>query len=190
MLPEPVAIAFANTRSSSDRDRIATLAQWRSWLDAWPGLRPTGRAVDVDGLLTLRATRDDVQLLLHSATGEGRRERESVARLMELARSTSNFDLRWRAGRPALTALEDASPATVIAKHITHAALDLLLTGPLLAACQGEDCLKLFIASRPDRRWCDSAICGNRARVRAHYRRQVRSLPAVAFAFGRLWNAF
>jgi predicted RNA-binding Zn ribbon-like protein len=109
MLPEPIAIAFANTRSSSHRDRIATLAQWRAWVDTWPGLRPAGHAVDVEGLLALRATRDNVQLLLHSATGEGRWER---------------------------------------------------------------DCLKLFIASRPDRRWCDSAICGNRARVRAHYRRQ------------------
>jgi predicted RNA-binding Zn ribbon-like protein len=172
MLPEPIAIAFANTRSSSHRDRIATLAQWRAWVDTWPGLRPAGHAVDVEGLLALRATRDDVQLLLHSATGEGRWERGPAARLMELAHSTSNVDLRWRAGRPTLAVLKDASPTRAIAQHLTHAALDLLLTGPPLVACRGQDCLKLFIASRPDRRWCDSAICGNRARVRAHYRRQ------------------
>jgi hypothetical protein len=67
MPPEPVAIAFANTRSSTHRDRIQTLTQWRAWVDAWPGLRPAGYAVDPDGLRALRATRDDLQLLLRAA---------------------------------------------------------------------------------------------------------------------------
>ena len=180
MPSEPVAIAFANTRSSRHRDRIATLAQWRAWVDTWPGLRPVGHAVDVEGLLALRATRDDVQLLLHSATGNGRRERGPAARLMELAHSPTNVDLRWRGGRLRLTVLRGANPATAIATHFACAALDLLLTGPPLSACRGQDCLKLFIASRSDRRWCDSAICGNRARVRDHYRRHQTSPPTTS----------
>ncbi|MFC5005475.1 CGNR zinc finger domain-containing protein [Dactylosporangium cerinum] len=168
MAPDPVAIAFANTRSSSHRDRIATLTQWRTWIDAWPGFRTAGNAVDADGLLALRETRDDVQLLLHSATGGGRPAPGPTARLLALARSASSLDLRWQHGRPTLAALPDAPPAWVIAQHLTRAALDLLLTGPPLMACQGQDCLKLFITSRPDRRWCDTAVCGNRARVRAY----------------------
>jgi predicted RNA-binding Zn ribbon-like protein len=172
MPTEPVAIAFANTRSSIHRDRIATLTQWRTWVDRWPGLRTAGHAVDADGLLALRATRDDVQLLLRIATGEGRPEQGLTARLLELARSASRLDLRWRHGRPALAVSPHTPPATAIAQHLTYTAFDLLLTGPPLAACQGQDCLKLFLTSRPDRRWCDSAICGNRARVRAHDHRQ------------------
>jgi len=171
-LPEPVAITFANTRSSSRRDRIATLTQWRAWVDAWPGLRVAGHAVDASGLLAVRATRDDVQLLLRSATGEGQPGRGPTARLLELARSSSSLDLRWRAGRLTLAVLPHAAPAALFAQHLAHAAFDLLLTGPPLAACQGQDCLKLFVLSRPDRRWCDGAVCGNRARVRAHGRRQ------------------
>lgn len=172
MQAEPIAIAFANTRSSSNHDRIATLAEWRAWVDAWPGLRSAGHAVDVEGLLTLRTIRDDLQLFLRSAVGGGPRELGPATRLLELTRSPANLDLRWQAGRPTLAIPKDAAPSTVIAQHLTHAALDLLLTGPPLAVCVGRDCLKLFVASRPDRRWCDSTICGNRARVRAHSRRQ------------------
>jgi predicted RNA-binding Zn ribbon-like protein len=40
-----------------------------------------------------------------------------------------------------------------------------------LGVCQGAGCLKVFTATRADRRWCDSAVCGNRARVKAHARR-------------------
>jgi predicted RNA-binding Zn ribbon-like protein len=178
MLPEPVAIAFANTHSSSRRDRIKTLTQWRTWIDAWPGLRPAGHAVHVDGLLALRTIRDDLQLLLHSTAGGHRPEPEPTERLLELARSTRTLDLHWRAGHPTLAVRNDDA-ATVIAQHLTHAALDLIVTGPPLAACQGHDCLKLFIASRPNRRWCDSAICGNRTRVRAHSHRSRQANPSA-----------
>lgn len=172
MSAEPVAVAFANTRSSSHRDRIATFAQWRTWIDAWPGLRTAGHAVDADGLHLLRAARDDVQLLLRGVTGEDGPQPEPAARLLKLARSASNLDLHWRHGRPALAVPAGGTPATVIAQHLAHATFDLLLTGLPLMACKGHDCLKVFLVSRPDRRWCDSTVCGNRARVRTHNHRQ------------------
>lgn len=171
MLAEPVAVAFANTRSSSQRDRIATVAQWRTWIDAWSGLRSAGHGVDADGLHLLRATRDDVQLLLRDAIGEAGPRREPPARLLQLARSASELDLHWRHGHPTLAAAAGGTPATAIAQHVAHATFDLLLTGPPLMACKGDNCLKVFLASRPDRRWCDSAVCGNRARVRTHNHR-------------------
>ena len=42
-----------------------------------------------------------------------------------------------------------------------------------LKQCPGEQCGWVFIdeSSNQTRRWCDSRICGNRARVRAHYQR-------------------
>jgi predicted RNA-binding Zn ribbon-like protein len=172
MTSEPVPVAFANTRSSGNRDRIATLTLWRTWIDAWPGLQTAGHAVDADGLHLLRTIRDDVQSLLRGVVGEGGSQREPTARLLTLARSTRNLDLHWRHGRPILAVPGDETPAAMIAQHLARAALDLLLTGSPLMACQGHDCLKVFLASRSDRRWCDSAVCGNRARVRTHNHRQ------------------
>ncbi|NUT36324.1 MAG: hypothetical protein HOV79_24985 [Hamadaea sp.] len=174
MPSEPFAIAFANTRSSTHRDRIHTLTQWRAWVDAWPGLRPAGYAVDVDGLLALRATRDDLQLLLRAVAGGSRPE---PMQLSELTRSTPSLTVRWHADQLTLAVPDDGTAATVIGHHLTRAAIDLLLTGPPFAACQGPDCLKLFVASRTGRRWCDSAVCGNRVRVRAHSDRNRHTDP-------------
>jgi predicted RNA-binding Zn ribbon-like protein len=172
MLAEPVAVAFANTRSSADRDRIATLADWRAWIDAWPGLRPVGRRVDADGLVDLRRLRDDVQSVLHRvATGE-HADTAATHRIVALADSQPRRRIRWSAGRPGIVAAGGAFPAAIMGQHLARAALDVLLNGPDLTLCAGRECRKVFIATRADRRWCESAVCGNRARVRAHAERQ------------------
>jgi predicted RNA-binding Zn ribbon-like protein len=46
-----------------------------------------------------------------------------------------------------------------------------------LKQCPGEKCGWVFIdvSSNRSRRWCDSTMCGNRARVRAHYERSRRA---------------
>jgi predicted RNA-binding Zn ribbon-like protein len=172
LVPEPVAIEFANTRSSSARDRIATLPAWRKWIEEWPGLGSVGRAVDAEGLLELRSLRDDVQILLRAAAERRGFDARGAARLLELARLPSCMDVSWAPGRVRLVSPPGATPATMIAQHLAGSALDLLVTGPPLAVCEGRDCLKLFVASRPQRRWCDSAVCGNRARVAAFGRRR------------------
>jgi predicted RNA-binding Zn ribbon-like protein len=47
-----------------------------------------------------------------------------------------------------------------------------------LKQCPGEQCGWVFIdvSSNQSRRWCDSKLCGNRARVRAHYERSRRAV--------------
>jgi predicted RNA-binding Zn ribbon-like protein len=52
-----------------------------------------------------------------------------------------------------------------------------LLTGAdvsLLQRCANERCILLFVdrSRRAARRWCSMEVCGNRAKVRAHYRRE------------------
>jgi predicted RNA-binding Zn ribbon-like protein len=160
MVAEPVALAFANTRSSRDVDRISTLPRWRAWIGAWPGLRST---VDAEDLIAVRRLRDDVQGLLHSAARGERPDTEALQRVMDQADGRPGCAIEWRAGRLRSTA---------VAQHLARATIDVLLAGPRLAACAGRDCRKLFVATRPDRRWCDSTVCGNRARVRAHSARQ------------------
>jgi predicted RNA-binding Zn ribbon-like protein len=171
MPPEPLAVAFANTRSSSGRDRIATLPHWRSWVTAWPGLTPAGRRVDAAGLLDLRAIRDDAQSVLRDAAGGERWAGAPMARLTAVCRRRPPHEIEWRDGRAVLAVPRDHDPAAAIAHHLARATLDLLLTGPTLRVCSGRDCRKVFVASRPDRLWCSSGVCGNRARVRAHRER-------------------
>lgn len=172
MLAEPIAIAFANTRSSATRDRIATLAGWRAWVDTWIGLRPVGRRVDAEGLSDLRRLRDDIQSVLHRAASGEREETAAIDRIVGLADSPPRRRIRWSAGRPVLDAAGAESPSAAVGQHLARATLDVLLNGPDLALCAGRDCRRVFVATRADRRWCDSAVCGNRARVRAHAERR------------------
>src|SRR5262245_44091614 len=172
LVPESVAIEFANTRSSTARDRIATLADWRSWIKGWPGLRSVGLAVEADGLVELRSLRDDLQLFLRASVVRRGFEATSAVRLVELACSVPCAGVDWVTGHATLVAPVGAAPGKIVAQHLARSALDLLVSGPPLAACEGQDCLKLFVDSRPQRRWCDTAVCGNRARVARFARRR------------------
>ena len=178
MIPEPAAIAFANTRSSLPRDRIATLVEWCAWIDTWPALRSAGHRVDAAGLTGLRRVRDEVQSLLRSAASGDRHDRATARRVIELARSRPLLELGWRGGRPVL--LPGADPTAAIAQHFARATVEVLLTGPPVAVCEGLGCLKIFVAARPDRRWCDSAVCGNRTRVRNFDHRRRRAPQSSA----------
>jgi predicted RNA-binding Zn ribbon-like protein len=56
---------------------------------------------------------------------------------------------------------------------LSRATLDFLI-GPeagRLAHGGGSGCFLVFVAQRAGRRWCDSRVCGSRARVAAHARR-------------------
>jgi predicted RNA-binding Zn ribbon-like protein len=55
---------------------------------------------------------------------------------------------------------------------VAYAAADLL-TGPRagsVSACAGDGCGWLFSDPRGRRRWCEMAVCGNRAKARRHRR--------------------
>jgi predicted RNA-binding Zn ribbon-like protein len=57
---------------------------------------------------------------------------------------------------------------------IAHSAIELasLQGKDRLRMCESESCGRLFVTSNPRRRWCSSAICGNRERVRRHTARR------------------
>lgn len=56
---------------------------------------------------------------------------------------------------------------------VARSAADLLTSSDVLTACAcpGVECGWLFLDKRGRRRWCDMAVCGNRAKVAAHARR-------------------
>jgi predicted RNA-binding Zn ribbon-like protein len=179
---ELVALEFANTRSSSGRDRIGTLPRWQQWIGRFPSLREAGRAVSEERLCALLVLRDDVQTLLRSVAA-GRWDAPTANRVAGVAGANVRLSVGWQAGRPALLVPPRSDPARVLSSFLARATLDLVVGSPPLRACGGRDCLKVFVATRRDRRWCDSAVCGNRARVRSHHQRNStasRSIPAAA----------
>ncbi|MGH7566474.1 MAG: CGNR zinc finger domain-containing protein, partial [Gemmatimonadota bacterium] len=61
--------------------------------------------------------------------------------------------------------------------RVAHSAMEVLLEADLsrVGECDSDTCGFLFLDTTRNRsrRWCDTRVCGNRARVRRHRRRQV-----------------
>lgn len=91
---------------------------------------------------------------------------EGMARAA-LVRDSDGFAFRGPVDEDAL-----ALPLWMLAESAAH----LLISGEWqrVRECPGHDCGWLFLdqTKNGNRRWCDSADCGNRARVRAHYQRR------------------
>ncbi len=90
----------------------------------------------------------------------------SLARLQLDARPDGAFAWRW--------SFDDGALDGLLAPIVDSAAE--LLTAPDLARvreCEADTCGWLFIdrSRNRSRRWCDMAVCGNRAKVRRHYAR-------------------
>ncbi|MEV0703935.1 CGNR zinc finger domain-containing protein [Saccharopolyspora sp. NPDC050389] len=167
---DPLAIAFANTRSSVARDRIATVDQFREWARSWssfagflPGIRPSA-------LPEIQVHRDATQHVLHRLADGKSPSEEELDRATRCGLAEAAFRLRPARGRIAI----DGDAPGGVAHLLGRAVVDFLLSPQAaeVRRCQGVDCRKVFISHRADRRWCDSRICGNRARVAAHARRR------------------
>lgn len=119
----------------------------------------------------LRRTRT-LRADLHAVATESRAARafERVARLAQEARSDQR--LRRRSDCPPAWCLQEEGlcrPLLLLAL----AAADLATGGllPTVCACPGAGCGWLFLNPSGRRKWCDMAVCGNRAKVRAHSER-------------------
>ncbi|MFC6080006.1 CGNR zinc finger domain-containing protein [Sphaerisporangium aureirubrum] len=102
-------------------------------------------------------------------TAAGRGERAGLGLLDEVFRDGMSRLALGPDGRPGWTGLR-------VPAWETAASAVTLLTGPdlaLLKQCPGERCGWLFVdqTRNKSRTWCDSRMCGNRDRVRRHYRR-------------------
>lgn len=123
---------------------------------------PQAAAAVVDRARRLRADLHDVLV------GEGSRAAATrVATAVTGARGRQRLDLgdqpAWSfSGEPSL---DDALDCFLVA------AADLLVERPRIGACPGHDCGWLFLNTSGRRRWCQMAVCGNRAKQAAHARR-------------------
>jgi len=94
----------------------------------------------------------------------------AVAR-RRLVRRGAGFVWEWNAGRDQLDRL---------LWPVIRSAADVLTSRDVAAvrACAASGCRRLFLdgSRNGTRRWCEMAVCGNRAKVRRHYtRRRSRS---------------
>jgi len=97
-------------------------------------------------------------------------ELRQALRHARLERRGEGYALAWDA--PGSGAPELDAPLWPVARS----AMELLLDADLsrLGECDSDTCGFLFLDTtrNKSRRWCDTRVCGNRARVRAHRRRQ------------------
>ncbi|MEU2358707.1 CGNR zinc finger domain-containing protein [Streptomyces misionensis] len=171
--PEPLAVSFANTRSSSVRDRIGTFDEFRRWAQDWPALRPLAARLPADSLASLLERRDATQLVLHAVADGRKPPAAAFALATDSGLEAAPFRLRPAACGATLGRVP---PFEAIHHIIARSAVDLLLSpqAAALRRCEGVGCRRVFASARANRRWCDTRVCGNRARVAAHARRHAQ----------------
>lgn len=118
--------------------------------------------------------------LLEALTTEGRAPVAAVAAVNELMRKTASGEQlvpegkRWRVQNARH--LED--PLVLLAP-VARSAAKLVLELPKVHVhkCENPDCVLYYYDDSPTnrRRWCDMAMCGNRAKVAAHYQREKKA---------------
>ncbi len=152
-------------------DHLVTLARVNGLLDERTTARLARRVrrephqadAEVDRARRARADLHDV--LLGSA---GRAATARVTAALSEARSRQRLELTGSGARwsfPGQPTLADPLDAFLVA------AGDLLVDPPRIGACPGHGCGWLFVDTSGRRRWCQMAVCGNRAKQAAHARR-------------------
>lgn len=181
ILGEPLALDLVNTRICRDGreadllDEPAALAEWlhaENSRVSWVG------TVTATDLAEIRALRDAIDELLCASRAARQPQAAALNKVnAALAKPEAQPQLAWTATAPYRIAPPAGSQRAALLHRLAVDALDVL-TGPQaqrLRQCAHPDCRLQFIARNPRRRWCSGALCGNRARVARHYRRQAKS---------------
>lgn len=113
-----------------------------------------------------RRLRTDLHGLLVGDVGQAARARLTGA--IAQARARQRLDLsappRWTFG--GVARLADPLDSFLVA------AGELLVADPRISGCPGHGCGWLFLNPSGRRRWCQMAVCGNRAKQTAHAHRR------------------
>lgn len=181
---------FANTVTGRDQTP-------RDWLDGYPRLLEWTSRVDLVPAEVLRALTRKSQAEPAAASDALRRAKElrealfvMIAALISgkapLQSALDSINEHWQAGVAAHELRYEARDLRV---EIRASAIDLNLIASLIAyrfvakvlpeprerlrICAGENCSWLFLdrSKAGRRRWCDMAVCGNRAKTGRFYER-------------------
>ncbi|KAA5826098.1 CGNR zinc finger domain-containing protein [Saccharopolyspora hirsuta] len=182
LIGEPLAVDLVNTRAvvpSGPVDMMATPAELWEWLTRQADrmtmpTRAERTSLDEADLAAVHEVREHTARTL-SAIRRGKRPPADALRgLNEAQRAAPGIrKLSWRGGALVGTVDRPGKLGLRVAASLAEAAADLL-TDPLVEAlreCEEQNCVMLFVATNPRRRWCSAAICGNRVRVARYYKR-------------------
>jgi predicted RNA-binding Zn ribbon-like protein len=187
------ALDFCNTRAGWGTPATKEYLSSYDHLAVWT--REAGIFPPREVATLRRAARDD-PVLAREALAEAVALREAAYAVLLGSRSGPAFAVvaaQTRAARAAATLRRSpagvqpmvrwALPVDGVRTPVLGIAaeLDALLSSPLsgfVAACPGAGCGWLFTDARRRRRWCDMAVCGNRAKARRHAER-LAGRPAV-----------
>lgn len=152
-------------------DRLAD-AVWRGELLAFWALGETGAPSRTE-VGRLKGLRDTLRTIVEEAHA-GRSP--SVRPLEELASALPSIPMRLEFGDASADWTVRSSSWAYVEAEVIRSCVGFLRSPALgrLRRCDNEGCLWAFVdASRNgNRRWCDPAICGNVAKVRAYRQRQ------------------
>lgn len=165
---------LAGLVETEDAERIAAAAAADPAAAEAARQRATALREAIDAIFVAVAGGDDPPV---AALDELSRTAAEAAGRMRLLRTGDGFAWGW----PDADAVSLDRPAL----EVSWKAARLLLSQDRerVRRCGGDGCGWMFLdqSRNRSRRWCDMAICGNRARVKAHYR---RTHPGPAAAAG------
>lgn len=176
---EPLAIDLINSRAKLPDtgwvDGLDTLPDLRLWLRLQQERLAYGpeRLTRAD-LTAIRQLRDDAADAVTAARHQRRPATATVERINEaIAAAPATATLRWGHDGPVHEATRPTGAGRQLLSQLAEATVELLTDGRVhrVRDCAMPDCVMLFYPSRPSRKWCTDAICGNRARTARHYRR-------------------
>lgn len=181
LVGEPLAVDLANTleiyEAGDAVDFLLSTSGLSGWLELESG-RLEGWAHVTEGELSetreLRAAIRGLFEALVSGSVPSEPPEDGVRRINAAsARAPTHLELDCSGAqlRVRTRGDDDASPASALAA-VARSAIEIAgghVRGAL-RVCEAPGCPRLFLATRPQRRWCSEA-CGNRTRVARHYRR-------------------
>ncbi len=168
-----LSLDFVATLTERRHEPVEQLLEPRD-LSTWAGevaLVDEDLDVSPDELAEARALREAMHRVVLARTAEGQLRAADIAALNRAARHAPvALQLAWSGG------LRRRGDVRQVLASIVRDVLELLDSDQLarVRECDREECTRLYVdASRTrNRRWCDMAECGNRAKVAAFRRRQ------------------
>jgi predicted RNA-binding Zn ribbon-like protein len=157
-------------------DELGTAQQLEDWMRA-RGLLEPGDTVDAQHHRRALALREALRSFLAVGTEDRLGDVSAATRLNE---ASARFPLVVSAPGAGNLALRPASGSSGLGRVLAELQL-LSETNRLdrLKICASDECRWVFYdRSKPgNRRWCSSALCGNRQKTRAYRRRHRESAP-------------
>ncbi|MGW1811632.1 CGNR zinc finger domain-containing protein [Streptomyces sp. NPDC002078] len=171
---EPLALDLVNTRPAAG-DLLATPDGLRAWwtlqAERLPEVPQEVTAADLGAVQAVRE--HTARALDHVRRGDEPLAADLKALNQAQCAAPAINELAWTGSAVTATRRRDGSPGERLAACLAEAAAELLADPAItkIRECEADDCVMLFLATHPRRRWCSAARCGNRVRVARHYQR-------------------